>query len=223
MSDQYWSIPRLWPGATVIIVAGGPSLSLRQIHHLAQARLAGKCKVIAVNDAIYPCWWADWHHFCDEKWPRWHVHALKAPAIKTSLAHELPSGWNVHRLFDADDRGAGPGGKGKRDRGGFFPKPYGVRTGGNGAYQAIGIAIHAGAKRILLLGVDMKRGEKDEAHWFGEHPDKVVTNYGVAMAPWFPSLVEPLAEMGIEVINCSLESALTCFPKARLEDVLERA
>ena len=199
----FWAVPRMWDGETVVIVASGESLTLRDIRHIAMAKLQGRCRVVAVNDSIYPCWFADLHYACDPKWWRWHAQtALKSPAVRVTVAVNLPAEWDVMCLKETGKTG-------------FDPDPKYLRTGGNGAYQAIHLATHAGAKKILLLGVDMQ-GE----HWFGGHPDNVRPDYGSVMLPWFATLIEPLRERGVEVINCSPNSALECFPKAKLEEVL---
>jgi len=36
----------------------------------------------------------------------------------------------------------------------------------------------------------------------------------------YPTLVEPLRAAGVEVLNCSRETALTCFPRVALVDAL---
>lgn len=45
------------------------------------------------------------------------------------------------------------------------------------------------------------------------------TQFDGYLIPNFATLVRPLRERGVEVINCSPGSALECFPKARLEGV----
>jgi len=40
------------------------------------------------------------------------------------------------------------------------------------------------------------------------------------MLPHFPTLQPALTERGIEVINCTPGSALTCFPMGNLDEVL---
>lgn len=208
-----WSVPRLWPGATVVIIAGGPSLTLRQVHHVARAKLEGRCHVIVVNDACYVAWWADWLHGCDQKW--WLRHAQTATrfsGIKTTLDTGIPRRWDIYRLDNLDSAD-------KTYSGGFDPNPTGLRTGKNGAYQAIGIAVHAGASRVLLLGVDMR--SDGPTHWHAGHPEGWGrTNHAVATLPWFATLVEPLAELGVEVVNCAPSSALTCWPMGDIEQLL---
>lgn len=202
-----WSVPRMWEGETVVIVSGGPSLDLAQVHRVFIAHAEKRCRVIAVNDAVFPCWWADWLHAADAKW--WHGHKDHGLAnwlgIKTTGTPDaMTNRWGVRWFTNTGKEG-------------FDPDPSCYRTGGNGTYAAMHFAGHAGAGKVVLLGADMKGG----THWFGDHPR------GIRGTPDFPNwirrfatLVEPFREMGIEVVNCSPGSALECFPKARLEEVL---
>ena len=99
-------------------------------------------------------------------------------------------------------------------RNGLDVTPGAIRDGGNSGYQAINLAVHFGAKRIVLLGYDM-HGD----HFFGKHPDGSKPNFTICLS-CFPGLVKPLAAIGVEVINCTRKSAITCFPKASLASVL---
>ncbi len=103
-------------------------------------------------------------------------------------------------------------------RTGFDPRPDFLRTINNGGAQAIQVAVHAGAARILLLGFDM-RGE----HWHGAHPKGLTNQKQSSLARWvilYRELATELAARGVSVINCTLGSALDCFPKEDLDDVL---
>lgn len=96
-------------------------------------------------------------------------------------------------------------------------EPNGLATGRNSGYQAVNFAVLAGAARIVLLGYDMQMDK--QAHWFGDHP--VATHHStVAM---FRNGFQKLARRmpaGLEIINCSAQTALTCFPRGSLESVL---
>jgi hypothetical protein len=214
VKDSFWPIPAdLWAGKTAVILAGGPSLSLAQVRRVAMARLEDRCRVMAVNDAVFVAWFADWLHACDFKWWNWHrLSVTKFPGVKTTLTPGCPPGWGVKRLRNA----SGEGGQ----MGGFPEPPDTVAPGGNGGYQAIQCAVKAGASRVILLGFDMKPAADGGGHWFGDHPDGMRSEYESTMLPHFKTLVAPLKDRGIEVINCTPGSALTCFPAARLEDVL---
>lgn len=95
-----------------------------------------------------------------------------------------------------------------------------IHFGSNGGYQAINLAYLLGAGRIILLGYDMQR-TGGKAHWFGDHPG--VLNSGSAYTDWignFRRLAKDLATEGVEVINCSRETALDCFPRMTIAEAL---
>jgi len=92
-----------------------------------------------------------------------------------------------------------------------------VALGRNGVYQAINLAIHFGATRILLLGVDMQG--QIGSHDFGRHPDNSGPPYAACLER-FATMVKPLKAAGVDVINCTRSTALKVFPCVRLEDAL---
>jgi hypothetical protein len=106
---------------------------------------------------------------------------------------------------------------------GLEREPTGLRTGRNSGYQAVNLAVHLGASRILLLGFDMSPTAEGQQHWHAPHPDHTPSPYEYPqwLAAW-PSLVEPLAAAGVTVINCSRRTVLTTFPCAPLADELAR-
>ena len=107
---------------------------------------------------------------------------------------------------------------------GFDPDPAYLRTGGNGGYQAIHLAVHAGASRILLCGYDM-RFVNNQVHWHGRHANPL-RDAGEGIFPqwldWYATLVEALElrEEKVEVLNCTPGSALRGWPKVELEEAL---
>lgn len=88
----------------------------------------------------------------------------------------------------------------------------------NSGAGAISLAAHLGATRVLMLGYDCQR-TGGKAHWHGDHPAGL-GNAG-SLAKW-PAIFEKLASVlvGTEIINCSRDTALACFPRVRLEDAL---
>lgn len=95
-----------------------------------------------------------------------------------------------------------------------------VNTGGNSGYQAINLAYHFGAKRIVLLGFDMHRN--NGAHWHGDHhamlsaPDRHIDLWRQMMVP----LARDLREAGVDVVNATPGTALDAFPKRSLFEAL---
>lgn len=86
----------------------------------------------------------------------------------------------------------------------------------NSGYRAIELAIELGATRVLLLGYDCSVAAG--THWHGDH-DKTKNPDAKRCAVWLNQFAR-LDMRGAQVINCSRETALTCFPRMRLEDAL---
>nr|WP_298117429.1 hypothetical protein [uncultured Pseudomonas sp.] len=91
-----------------------------------------------------------------------------------------------------------------------------VRGGYNSGLRAIQLAIEFGAARVLLLGYDCSVAAG--THWHGNH-DKT-KNPDVSRCQAWQRQFAMLDRKGVEIINCSRETALTCFPCQSLEAAL---
>ena len=93
----------------------------------------------------------------------------------------------------------------------------------NSGAAAIALAAWMSARRIVLVGYDCQRtGGKTHSH--GDHPRGL--GNAVSMPKWFERFEQCAKRMrglGVEVINASRATALTCFPRGTLEDQLEQA
>jgi hypothetical protein len=103
---------------------------------------------------------------------------------------------------------------------GLCTQPMVIHSGGNSGYQAVNLAYHLGARRIILLGFDMHR--RNGGHWFGEHQNMLSApiNHIKEWVRLFRPLARDLANMGVEVINATPGSDLDCFPKMSLAQAL---
>jgi hypothetical protein len=191
------TVARLWPGATVVCIGTGPSLTLADVEACRD-----RARVIVVNNAYALAPWADVLYAADQKWWSWHKGAPDFAGLKYTIHPTRTPSW--------------PGLLALRNTGaqGLELQPDGLRTGYNSGYQAINLAVHLGASRIVLLGYDMS-GD----HFFGSHPDKTKPPFAQCLQA-FTTLPGPLADAGVEVINCSRQTALTCFPRRPLAEVL---
>ncbi len=86
----------------------------------------------------------------------------------------------------------------------------------NSGLRAIEFAIARGASRILLLGYDcsVKRG----THWHGDH--QATANPDERRCQLWLQQFAALDRKQTEIINCSRETALSCFPRQTLEQAL---
>ncbi len=194
-------VERLWPGSTVVCIASGPSLTQADVDCVR-----GKARVIAVNTSVELAPWADALYACDARWWAWKKGMTGFAGLKFALQS------NAGRWPGVTVLRAGHGQ-------GLSDNPKILMTGRNSGYQAVNLAVLLGAARILLLGYDMQRGPKGQEHWHAQHPVKVENPYYAWVAS-FSTMVEPLKALGIEVVNCSRRTALTCFPRQAIEDAL---
>lgn len=198
-------VERLWTGSTVVCLGGGPSLTAEDVDFCR-----GKARVIAVNDAYRLAPWADALYACDVTWWQRHQGVPSFTGPKWSLAQPNWGAW--HDRWPEIQRLKNGGADG------LSLDQSELRTGKNSGYQAINLAVLYGASRIVLLGYDMQsRGR--QTHW---HERAAEPPYAVFL-PRFLTLVEPLNAAGVEIVNCSPETALKCFPRADLRSVLANA
>ena len=99
-----------------------------------------------------------------------------------------------------------------------------LHFGGNSGYQAVNLAYLFGATKIILLGFDMQR-TNGEVHYFGNHPYHKAKQgpRPEILHSWcknFDKLAVDLNKMGVKVINATRQTALTCFPRANIEDIV---
>ena len=195
------------PPSDIFVVAGGPSVSLCSIRQLGILHSRGTCRIIAVNDAVYPCWFADCLHASDKRWWVAHDGVPGFRGRKTSMEHTPFE--DVETMLNTGVAG-------------FDPEPRSLRTGHNSGYQATHLAAHMGAKRIILLGVDFTDDGARE-HWFGKHP--LGMDFHSDIQVWrdlFCGLVEELASRNIEVVNAGEKSTLKLkrFDLGQAQDIL---
>lgn len=188
---------------TVVILGGGPSLSQSEI-----AYVKGRAFTIAINATYRKALWADCLYGADFTW--WQ---------SVNFAPEFSGKkYGIHS-YDTDAMPPDIWVLANTGMTGLETIPGGLRTGKNSGYQAINLAFHLGATKIVLLGYDMQDGPNGETN----HHEPHVVPWGHDYAEWltcFRSLVEPLREAGIDVVNCSSRTALTQWPCRPLTEVL---
>ena len=197
----WWTVPPLWAGKTVAILASGPSLTsavVEETKHLSR---------FVVNDSFRLAPNADLLYAADVSWWTVNNDALDFEGFKVTIGNDNP--WpQILRLRNTGALG-------------FDPNPSNLRTGGNSGYQALHIALQAKASRILLCGYDMHA--KNGHHWFGKHKAPLINAHPddfPMRAARFHYLADVADELGIEVFNCSLGSAITAFPFRTVKDAI---
>jgi len=177
---------RRWDGKTVACIASGPSLTAEDCEIV---RLAG-IPAIAVNSSWKRAPFADIIYAGDLAWWKAYAGEITVAAERWTCCRQAATlyGANFHKA------------------GGAY----------NSGLRALQLAIHLGAKKVLLLGYDasVKRG----THWHGSH-EKTKNPDESRCLKWVKQF-SMLDIKGAEVINCAPGSALECFPKMSLIEAM---
>lgn len=174
------------------VIASGPSLKKEDCEKARK-----ETQVIVVNNAVKYCPDADVLYACDLSWWDNYPELWKDfKGIKATWSKEASIKYGLTHYVGQNKPGLG--------------KNI-IHTGGNSGYQAVNLAYLLGAKRIFLLGFDMQL-TNNQVHFHGKHTKSQNPDSGL-LSKWvknFQKLDEDLTNEGIELINLTRETALTC-------------
>lgn len=191
-------------------LASGPSQNQADID-----AVRGRGTVVAINNQLLAAPWADIFYSCDSSWFEHYTNIAKEP--KMARAYMAFRG----EKFSIDPKSAAYGATVLKKESGGGLGAHAIRTGHNSGYQVLNLAAHRGAKTVVLLGYDMGYGPGGSRHNHGDHP-KGLGNFGqpAMCVAAFPALARDLAAAGVNVVNCSRETALRCFKRMPLSQLL---
>jgi hypothetical protein len=205
-------ISRRWPESTIVCVASGPTLTAED---LACVRAHDDVPVIAVNDAVRLAPWADVLYSSDRGWWQAYRGIPFFGIVKVGIgwkvgdASPIPQAPAVHVLTHTGAEG-------------LEREPTGLRAGGHSGYAAINLAVHYGARRIILLGYTCGP-YGGRSHFFGKHPaglpESSEANYA-AFRRAYTTLLAPLKAAGISIVNATPHSWITVFPCASIGEAM---
>jgi hypothetical protein len=223
-----WKVPKLWEGSTAIIIGGGPSM-LKQFNvpdSIIQDVYAGKIQpsayspyleqihkshVIAVNVAYKIGTWIDVVFFGDPStWQEDKANLVQFKGLRVTCAKELDNDTRLKWLQ-----------RDPRKRHGISTNPEMVSWNNNSGAAAINLAVHMGAKRIILLGFDMKLDKEKNQHWhkFYSTSEKQIASAFRRHLTGFREIKQDADQLGIEIINANPDSAITQFPRMNFKDI----
>jgi hypothetical protein len=197
------AITREWSGETVAVLASGAGMT----RDIADA-VRDRCRVIAVNNQgldLAP--WADVLYAADAKWwEHYWEQASRFAGQKFTIRQTLRRA-EVFSLEQSPERV-------------FDSRPTHLASGGNSGYQALHLAVHFGASRVLLCGFDM-RDVDGRRRRHDDYPKPLDT--AGRFTHWlaaFDRLAPVLRTRGVDVVNCTPGSALRCFRFGSIEQEL---
>lgn len=186
-----------------ICIASGPSLTKEDVEFCFQMG-----KVYVVNDCHKLAPWADVLYSGDREWWQYYngVPEFKGDKYTCDPHAANAFGINLVNLMHHEA---------------FYLGDNTIASGKNSGFQAMNLAALHGYTKIILLGYDMSASADGRRHWFGDHPNKIIRNSNYN--DWLKHfrIAAPLIKsLGIDVINCTTDSAIDCFPKMPLKDAL---
>ncbi len=223
MTDEFWTAIKLWPDSIVFIVGGGSSLNTtgliwnKENKEVILKNVSDNLscihdkRVIGVNNAYELGDWIDICFFGDTRWLPWNKDKLINFAGLTVCNTPVKCGW-VKKLI--------------RNEGfGIDKRPTHCCWNKNSGGAAINLAVHLGAKTIVLIGFDMGVSEEGEHNWhkihkLQNHPTKHLP-YEKRFLDKFAYIKQHCDELRVRVINTSMESKITEFEKMELKEVMK--
>lgn len=182
---------------TAVIVASGKSLTKEDVDYCKD-----KAVVYVVNNCYQLAPWAKALYACDEEW--WDTYKPEFSGEKWTINENASKKYGLN-LINYDSQL-------------IFSAKEIIATGNNSGFQAMNLAYLHGYKRIILLGFDyMNSGQ----HWFGKHKGSLQKSPD--MRRWVQHMrkAQPIMEsLGIDVINCTRETAIDCFKQMPITEAL---
>lgn len=202
-----------WRDRAVAIVACGPSAKKVNV-----AALRARLPVIAIKEAVTLCPWADVVYGCDGPWWR-HKNGLPSyKGLKVSFEKTLGTSFPDIKFVDIPKQTKVDEYVNEL----LLDTPGVIGGGGNSGFQALNLALQFGASRLLLVAFDMNPSHQE--HWYGRNNWMKANNPTAEhYRKWlfgFSRAAIKLKSMGVEIVNASPLSAMTCFPRATIEDTL---
>ena len=179
---------------------------------------AGKVRGVAIDDAYRLAPWADVLYFADARWANWQQDRPEFRAfsgLRCSIENSAPGIEDdaVHILRNRDFPNHGLG---------LSLDPRALVTGRNSGFQALNLAILAGAKTVILLGFDGRPNSEGKTHFHAGHPKPTPTAVYEEYRRSFSAAESAIEAAAVKVLNCSPGTFIDSFSKVALEDALAR-
>lgn len=213
----FWTIPRLWPDSTVFILGGGPSLLKVDLSLLHSQRVIGVNQAYTLGPWVDICWFGDkgWYGLQGDR-----IKEFGGLIVTCAFETQLERRWQRVRYVGRSIPGGIEGSKRTH-----------VAWNGNSGASAINLAYWLGAKRVVLIGFDMKlpedaKNRNAQTHWHKDYEPKWDKRNGVLSNPYWrfmkywPQIAKDAKDLGLEILNASEGSAVDLFPMVKVEEVL---
>lgn len=205
-------VPRAWPDSTIVLIAGGPSLTKPQVESARRAWIAGRARVLGCNEAYLAAPWIDALYASQRTWWETHIDAVREVHLAMLFSQDEKA-CDMYGLWYVPSRPE----PGLSADAGYI---HNGGPGGHSGFQLLNLAAHLGARRIVLLGYDCRTAPAPRLAAYGGQAVAQDSGYFGDWVDAYRAARDHLEELGIEVINCSPDSAIDAFPRSRIGAVL---
>jgi hypothetical protein len=231
---MFWHTPKIWKNQDVWIVGGGPSLTstfnipeeivskvrenkLPLSSYSPFMEVLHDKRVIGINVAYQLGDWVDMVFYGDGNFLKKYEKRLFDfnGLCVTCSPHGAPIPWMKYLERARSQRFA------------LSPNSNKVVWNQTSGAAAINLAVHLGAKRIILIAFDMNL-TANRQHWHGVYRSSLIEEkekikkkkvFERHLRP-FPDIKRNLDKLGIKIYNISPNSAIKCIETRTLEQVL---
>ena len=214
-------ISPVYEGETAIICGTGPSITKSIIKRCNSMRAMGSVRLFGANltyrefnlNVLHACN----YQFYDHYYP-----------IDSRISDGLFDKWTTRPELNGKYKGVNYIEEVWAD--GFSVDPSKIHAHHGTSPQLMNIALHYGITKMLLVGFDMRYPDKvtdkdyrSPRHYFGEYANNLQHWPRTGAQGELEGLIKEMEtikpeDYGIEIINCTPDSAMTCFPMGNLED-----
>jgi hypothetical protein len=210
-----------WAGKRSFILCGGPSLEGFDFNRIRNEKTIGINKSFSQFDTTI-CYAMDQRFYdsitypnrADQESVALHNAWLRFPGLKAFLKvnEKTKLDPNVYYVEAIKKRLVS------------LDISQGIYAGGNSGFGGMMLAIALGSRQIYLLGADLKVDEKrKKTHWHEGYKKQKIENLVKVLKAFkkeFEHFAEAIRELGVEVVNLNPDSALECFPKKDIREVI---
>ena len=229
-----WAVPEMWKGGTCFLIGGGPSMPREfgvptkiinevfagkrgidsygpYLHPIHNQHVIGVNAAYLLGNWVSVCYFGDRSFFAENMKPlaAWPNLIVTNAALSPSRGLHYQTGIKKLKTGSAE---------------GLSLDPKEIYWGRSSGAAAINFATLAGAIRIVLLGYDMNAVDVNGSrytHWHKHYGKYRVSKVAFAkFLKHFPAIARDAEKRGIEILNASPDSAIDCFKKVKLKDVL---
>jgi hypothetical protein len=214
-SKKPWDVPRIWEGETVWVLGAGPSLALVEPYR----DILKKKKVIAVNNAFKIGDIFDISFFGDAR------HYWEYQDEEDSFKG-LKVSFNIHYVGLNKGRSTIEGLSNikiinrSKTKAGLTNDPHCLCYNGSSGGSAINLASRLGAKKIILIGLDLKMSN-GKLHYVYNRHNKPCFLEKLKNPQLWKAIDRDAKQQGIQIVNVSNDSDMPIIARTNIKDVLK--